>query len=92
MASKKLRFRGDLNFQNRIDDLYDEVDGAAVAGFSHRRSSGSVNTNNKDSNDTAINTAKESEAGEKGKLCALLLRKNEDNLLLLSRTLIVCLK
>ncbi|XP_037812566.1 protein TAPT1 homolog [Lucilia sericata] len=67
MTSKKLRFRGDLNFQNRIDDLYDEVDGggAAIAGFSHRRSSGSVNTNNKDSNDTATKVAKESEEGEK---------------------------
>lgn len=69
MSAKKLRFRGDLNFQNRIDDLYDEVNGAGAAagGFSHRRSSGSVNTNNKDSNDTATKLAKE-EAGERGKL------------------------
>ncbi|KAM7361378.1 protein TAPT1 homolog [Cochliomyia hominivorax] len=62
MTSKKLRFRGDLNFQSRIDDLNDEVvDGAAVTGFPPRRFSGSVSTtNNKDSNDTTLKTTKES--------------------------------
>ncbi|TMW39342.1 hypothetical protein DOY81_015578, partial [Sarcophaga bullata] len=66
MTAKKLRFRGDLNFQNRIDDLYDEVNGAGAAAgaFNHRRSSGSVNTNNKDSNDTTTKSAKE-ETGER---------------------------
>lgn len=70
MASKKLRFRGDLNFQNRIDDLYDDVvDGAAVGGFNHRRSSGSVNTtnNSKETNDTTTKITKESETEERGK-------------------------
>lgn len=75
MSAKKLRFRGDLNFQNRIDDLYDEVNGAgaAAAGLSHRRSSGSVNTNNKDSNDTTTKTAKEEKA-ERGKLLSSWFR------------------
>lgn len=58
MTSKKLRFRGDLNFQNRIDELLDEtvVDGVSGVG-PQRQSSGSAGS--KDINNDATKATKE---------------------------------
>lgn len=71
MSSKKLRFRGDINFQNRIDELLDEVDGAGGGGvgIGHRRPSASTTfTNqNKDISDSTTKTTKEEET-PRGKL------------------------